>query len=228
MAIAATLCIFGCTPEQPTTNPGDQYEGDEEGECDDGADNDRDMQFDCDDPGCDGAPVCNIIPGDDDDATGDDDDSADDDDATGDDDDSADDDDATGDDDDDTTEPDPDPDTDFDGDGYTDNQGDCHDGDPNVHPNAEEVCDYKDTNCDGIDDQWVFKADCHGGPNWVVWGNCIDVSVIEIVEVPPWSCYFTPQNWPWGAAPYELCYEEFAWDPDCTEAVFEEGQIEQS
>jgi formylglycine-generating enzyme required for sulfatase activity len=36
----------------------DEYEGDEPGECDDGADNDRDTLFDCDDPGCAGSPVC--------------------------------------------------------------------------------------------------------------------------------------------------------------------------
>ena len=58
------------------------FEGDDPGECDDGADNDRDGAFDCEDEGCAGAPVC----------AGDDDDAADDDDAT-DDDDAADDDD---------------------------------------------------------------------------------------------------------------------------------------
>ena len=65
-----------------------QIEGDDPGECEDGADNDADGLFDCDDPDCAGAPVCQ---GDDDDATGDDDDATgdDDDSAVGDDDDSA-------------------------------------------------------------------------------------------------------------------------------------------
>ena len=34
------------------------YEGDEPGECSDGADNDKDGLFDCDDDQCSGAPVC--------------------------------------------------------------------------------------------------------------------------------------------------------------------------
>jgi len=37
---------------------GDEYEGDDPGECEDGADNDRDGLFDCNDPGCAGSPVC--------------------------------------------------------------------------------------------------------------------------------------------------------------------------
>ena len=36
----------------------DDYEGDQPGECDDGADNDRDGDFDCDDEGCFAAPAC--------------------------------------------------------------------------------------------------------------------------------------------------------------------------
>ena len=36
------------------------FEGDEVGECNDGADNDRDGLFDCDDPNCAGAPVCKL------------------------------------------------------------------------------------------------------------------------------------------------------------------------
>jgi hypothetical protein len=34
------------------------YEGDHAGECTDGADNNRDGLFDCDDPGCAGSPAC--------------------------------------------------------------------------------------------------------------------------------------------------------------------------
>ena len=36
------------------------FEGDIIGECSDGADNDRDGMFDCDDPNCAGAPVCKL------------------------------------------------------------------------------------------------------------------------------------------------------------------------
>ena len=57
------------------------FEGDEPGECSDGADNDADGFFDCDDTDCFGAPVC---AGDDDDDGGDDDDAAGDDDDGGD------------------------------------------------------------------------------------------------------------------------------------------------
>ena len=35
-----------------------EREGDDPGECDDGADNDSDGLFDCDDDDCAGAPVC--------------------------------------------------------------------------------------------------------------------------------------------------------------------------
>lgn len=40
-------------------NETQEYEGDDPGECEDNADNDRDQLFDCDDPDCAGAPVCN-------------------------------------------------------------------------------------------------------------------------------------------------------------------------
>ena len=78
----ALILTAGCPPAD------EEIEGDEAGECSDGADNDQDGAADCADTGCAADLAC---AGDDDDATGDDDD------ATGDDDDSAgDDDDATG------------------------------------------------------------------------------------------------------------------------------------
>jgi hypothetical protein len=53
----------------------DEYEGDDRGECDDGADNDRDTLFDCDDGGCAGSPACEggdgDVDGDTDDVPGD-------------------------------------------------------------------------------------------------------------------------------------------------------------
>ncbi len=66
----AALCLFGlvlaaCPPEE--------IEGDGPEECRDGADNDQDGYFDCQDNGCWNSPDC----------LGDDDDAADDDDATG-------------------------------------------------------------------------------------------------------------------------------------------------
>ena len=43
-----TACIFG----------NEENEGDDAGECSDGADNDLDGDFDCDDADCDGSPDC--------------------------------------------------------------------------------------------------------------------------------------------------------------------------
>jgi hypothetical protein len=55
----------------------DLYEGDDPGECTDGADNDLDGWFDCDDVGCFGSPDCEDEAGaDDDDLAGDDDDTS--------------------------------------------------------------------------------------------------------------------------------------------------------
>jgi hypothetical protein len=47
-----------------------------------------------------------------------------------------------------TTVPGPN-DIDDDGDTFTENQGDCHDSDPDIYPNAPEICDSKDNQCPG-------------------------------------------------------------------------------
>ncbi len=47
---------LGCADEDPSTPTA---EGVSVGDCSDGADNDGDGDFDCDDSGCSGAPVCN-------------------------------------------------------------------------------------------------------------------------------------------------------------------------
>jgi hypothetical protein len=86
--------LIACPQPITIESDGDEFEGDTPGECSDGADNDRDGYYDCDDQECWAAPDCS---GDDDD-TANDDDAADDDDAV-DDDDTADDDDAVDDDD---------------------------------------------------------------------------------------------------------------------------------
>ena len=57
------LFLVGCS-SQPTSSPVERdtgpalFEGDEPGECSDGADNDQDGLFDCLDPNCMGAPSC--------------------------------------------------------------------------------------------------------------------------------------------------------------------------
>ncbi len=76
----AAFVLSACPTQRPE---GTEYEGDDPGECSDGADNDRDGYFDCDDQDCDASPDCGG--GDDDDAT-DADDATDDDDITDDDD----------------------------------------------------------------------------------------------------------------------------------------------
>ena len=99
LLLLLALLLCACPVRRSGNNDDPPDEGTRAGDCADGADNDGDGFFDCDDQGCWGSPDC---AGDDDDSTGDDDDATgDDDDATGDDDDATgDDDDATGDDDD--------------------------------------------------------------------------------------------------------------------------------
>ncbi len=53
---AISILWLGCTPEVSVIE--NEAEGDEPGECSDGADNDEDGDFDCDDTDCIGAPDC--------------------------------------------------------------------------------------------------------------------------------------------------------------------------
>jgi len=58
MRHVAWITIFGLTTALGVNACSHDIEGDLPGECSDGADNDRDGLFDCDDPDCAGAPVC--------------------------------------------------------------------------------------------------------------------------------------------------------------------------
>jgi hypothetical protein len=68
-----------------------------------------------------------------------------------------------------------DPNVDNDGDGYTYNQGDCDDTNPNVHPGAKEICtDGIDNDCNGYTDGQEPDKDGDGfGP---CQGDCDDTN----------------------------------------------------
>ena len=85
-------------------------------------------------------PACHV--GDDDDDSSDDDDASDDDD-----------DDSAGDDDDSASQGDPIECNDEDNDAWCVEDGDCDDDNSEVHPEATEMCDGIDNNCDGVLDQ---------------------------------------------------------------------------
>ena len=53
---------------------------------------------------------------------------------------------------------DDDPFHDFDGDGFTEDQGDCDDTLAAISPNATEICDGIDNNCNGLADDNVADA----------------------------------------------------------------------
>jgi hypothetical protein len=52
-------------------------------------------------------------------------------------------------------------DVDDDGDGYTENEGDCDDGDEDVRPGVEDTCDGIDSDCDGTVDDDAADADLY-------------------------------------------------------------------
>lgn len=65
-------------------------------------------------------------------------------------------------------------DVDNDGDGYTENEGDCNDGDASVSPAASEVYNDRDDDCDGIVDEGTQNYDDDGDGQTEVEGDCDD------------------------------------------------------
>lgn len=56
---------------------------------------------------------------------------------------------------------------------HADNNHDCDDGNPDIHPHAVEVCDDEDNDCDGIADDDAF---CDFG--WICCGgHCLDADI---------------------------------------------------
>ena len=84
---------------------------------------------------------------------------------------------------------------DHDGDGYNDGAcggSDCDDTDPNVYPSADEVCDGKDNDCDGIVPEDEVDED---GDGWMICeGDCDDTDpdtypgAVELCDLKDNNC----------------------------------------
>ncbi|UCH80047.1 MAG: putative metal-binding motif-containing protein, partial [Nitrospiraceae bacterium] len=64
-------------------------------------------------------------------------------------------------------------DVDDDGDTFTENQGDCDDGDATIYPGAPKLCDAKDNNCDGKKDFTTDEDKDNDGVPWCA-ADCDD------------------------------------------------------
>lgn len=163
--------------EEDEKEPSEDYEGDSINECADGADNDRDGFYDCEDSDCENSPDCVEDPLVSD--TGGSSDSID-----------------TGD--------VPTPDTgvpaddatiDADSDGYTAEDGDCDDRNATINPAASDVVgDSRDQNCDGIDgtdmDRDGFASESSGGEDCDDFNDIInpDFGVRDITDYVDSNC----------------------------------------
>ena len=127
----ACLDFLKSAEEAEDDDDDERREGQRQGDCTDGEDNDDDDDIDCDDSGCSDKPACN---GTSDTAV-----------------DTAAEEPSAEPDSEPTQEPEPN-DIDDDGDGFSENEGDCEDGDPAINPGAEEIVnDGIDQDCDGED-----------------------------------------------------------------------------
>lgn len=82
---------------------------------------------------------------------------------------------------------------DLDEDGYSQQDGDCNDNDPTVHPEAPELCDQQDNNCNGtIDEECVTPVCFASGCNMEV---CSEADVDS-------DCTWKPE---FDCLPYTVC-----------------------
>ena len=116
---------------------------------------------------------------------------------------------------------------DEDGDGFTVLQGDCEEGDPEIHPDAQEYCDGIDNNCDGATDEFgalggpTFYADDDGD------GVGLETSTTEACSVPPGYAEVYGDCWEGNAEVFpgadELCDHL---DNNCDGEIDEDSAID--
>jgi hypothetical protein len=68
---------------------------------------------------------------------------------------------------------------DDDGDGFTEEQGDCDDGDASVNPQADEFFNSRDDDCDGLTDEGTEGYDDDGDGLSEVGGDCDDADATQ-------------------------------------------------
>jgi len=79
---------------------------------------------------------------------------------------------------------------DQDGDGWTVDDGDCDDTNPDVHPGAEETCDGVDSDCDGFIDEGCQECDLEvPGDHHLIQG-AIDMAVDGVTICVAPGTYF--------------------------------------
>lgn len=74
---------------------------------------------------------------------------------------------------------------DADGDGFMVDEGDCDDDDPYVHPDATEVCNQRDDDCDGETDEGLTTEGYYDG----------DGDGIGDPDQPSFGCVDDPENY---------------------------------
>lgn len=82
---------------------------------------------------------------------------------------------------------------DLDGDGWTESEGDCDDGNAAVHPGADEACDGRDNDCDDEIDEGFDDFDGDGV------ADCVDEECEAVAPLAMWSGIV--ESCPWTGTP---------------------------